>query len=404
MSRHKYIQPYYIFFLILPAGISNGFVTVVLPYFLTKNGIPVAITASIVAIAVSANVWRFLWGPIVDISLSLKKWFWIGISSSIVTLLLLCFIPLRTDGVILLCAIVFISQVAATISLLPVNGFMANCIDENKKGKASGWYQAGSLTGTGLGGGAGLWIATQYSIQTAGIILCVASFLFALFIFLFNDIKHNKEIAIIYEIKNMASEILAMIKIPVSLFVVFLVMMPIGSGAMSNLWSAIAQDWKADVSTVVLVTGILSGLISALGCVAGGFIADKWGVWVAYLGSGTLCAIVAFIIALLPLYPIVYIGGVLAYAFSTGLVYAAFTSLTLYAIGKKHVATKFSIIASLGNLPVAYVTSLNGWVHDKFNSRYMLLTEAVLGMAFVILFFFILKRMMNKKLIPAVVE
>ncbi|MBK8642726.1 MAG: hypothetical protein IPN15_11105 [Saprospiraceae bacterium] len=55
-------------------------------------------------------------------------------------------------------------------------------------------------------------------------------------------------------------------------------------GAAANLWSAIAEDWKTDVDTVVLVTGILSGLVSALGCVVGGFIADKWGVWMSYLG------------------------------------------------------------------------------------------------------------------------
>ena len=39
--------------------------------------------------------------------------------------------------------------------LLPVSGFMAKCIKENKKGKAAGLYQAGSLSGVGLGGGEG---------------------------------------------------------------------------------------------------------------------------------------------------------------------------------------------------------------------------------------------------------
>ncbi len=404
MSFAQHIKPYYIFFLVLPAGISGGFVTVVMPFLLTKNGFPVAVTAGIVAIAISANVWRFIWGPVVDISLSLKKWFWIGSISSTALLLLLCFIPFTVKGAVLLSGIVFISQVAATITLLPVNGFMANRIEKNKKGKASGWYQAGSLTGNGLGGGAGLWLATNYSLHLAGFILCVMCFLFALFILPINDIQHHKQNSLVHEIKNLGKEILAMLKIPVTLFVIILVMTPIGSGAMANLWSAVAQDWKTDVSTVVLVTGIFSGLVSAVGCVAGGLIADRWGVWVAYLGSGAVCAIVTFIMALLPLLPTVYIGGVLVYAFSTGLVYAAFTSLTLFAIGNKHVATKFSLIASLGNVPVVYVTSINGWVHDKFNSRYMLLTEAILGMAFVLIFFIILRRMVHKKLIPVAIS
>lgn len=151
MEQQKFTKPFYIFFLMMPCGISQGFVTVALPFLLTKNGFPVALTAGIVALGLSANLWRFVWGPVVDISLSLHKWFWIGIVSSIASLLLLCFIPLAIKGVAFLSLIVFISQVAMTITLLPINGIIAKTIRENKKGEASGWYQAGSLAGVGLG-------------------------------------------------------------------------------------------------------------------------------------------------------------------------------------------------------------------------------------------------------------
>ena len=248
--------------------------------------------------------------------------------------------------------------------LLPVNGIMAKCIEESNKGKASGWYQAGSLAGVGLGGGAGLWLATHYTVVIAGIVLCTASAVFAL---------------------------------------VILLMMPIGTGAAANIWSAIGKDWNTNADTVALITGVVSGLVSAVGCIAGVFIIDRWGNWVAYLGSGILCALVTFIMAILPMQPAVYIGGVLTYTFGIGLINAAFTSVILFAIGKKHVATKYSLIASLGNLPVVYMTAFDGWAHDKFNSKYMLMAEAIAGVLCVIIFTFILKRMMNKKLIPAVI-
>ncbi len=388
----------------LPTGISNGFITVVLPFLLTKNNFPVAVTAGIVAVGVSANLWRFLWGPVVDISLSLRKWFLIGLISSIITLLLLCFTPFTVKGAVLLSGIVFISQVAATLILLPINGFMAKCMHEKQKGKASGWYQAGSLAGTGLGGGGGLWLATHYSVAVSGIVLCAACILFSMVIFFIKDIQHNNEKTVLHEIKGMGKEILVMIRVPVSLLVIVLIMMPIGSGASANLWSAIAKDWNTDANTVILVTGLLSGLVSAIGCIIGGLIADKWGVWLAYLGSGLMCALVAFAMAILPLQPLVYIGGVLIYAFTTGMVYAAFTALLLFAIGKKHVATKFSLLASLGNTSVVYMTAINGWVHDKFNSKYMLLVEAFLGILFVLIFIVILYQMKNKKLIPLTIN
>ncbi len=404
MQQQKYTKPYYIFFLMMPTGISQGFVSVALPFLLTKNGFPVAMTAGIVAIGLSANLWRFLWGPVVDITLSLRKWFWIGLVSSVTTLLLLCFIPFSIKGATFLTIIVFISQVASTITLLPVNGIIAKSINENKKGEASGWYQAGSLAGMGFGGGAGLWLATHFSLITAGVVLCFVSLLFALVILLIKDIPHLKEKTIWQEIKVMGKDIIAMIKIPAALFVIILLMTPISSGAMANLWSAVAKDWKTGVNTVVLITGLLSGGVSALGCIAGGFIADKWGVWLAYLGTGLICAIVTALMAVMPLVPLFYITGVLAYAFSMGLGYAAFSATIFFVIGKRNVATKYSLLASLGNLPVVYMTAFDGWMHDKFNSTNMLYGEALVGVLFVIIFYLILKRMKYKKLIPQSIE
>src|SRR5471030_2484180 len=147
MPEKTFTKPFYIFFLVIHQGLSQGFVSVVLLWLLTHRGFSDATTASIVAIGISANLWRFLWGPVVDLSLSLKKWFWIGLAASMATLLILCITPFNVKGETLLIIIVFLSQVAATFTLLPVNGFMAKRIVEEDKGKASGWYQAGSLTG-----------------------------------------------------------------------------------------------------------------------------------------------------------------------------------------------------------------------------------------------------------------
>ncbi len=404
MNQSSYTKPFYIFFLVFPAGISQGFATVALPYLLTHNGFTVAQAAGIVAVAVSANLYRFMWGPVVDLTLSLRKWFWIGLLACTATLLLLCSTPLSVKGGFILTTIVFISQVAATFMLLPINGFMAKSIAQNKQGKAAGWFQAGSLAGLGFGGGAGLWLATHYSIVVAGAVLGAASFVFALVILFIKDVPCRKEKSIQQEITGMGKDIFAMLKVPVALFTIFLIMMPIGTGAAANLWSAIAQDWKTDADTVALVTGILSGLISAVGCVAGGYIVDRKGVWFAYLGSGSICALITLIMAAMPYQPVVYIIGVLAYTFGIGLINAAFSSVILFTIGKKNVATKYSLLASLGNLPVVYMTAFDGWAHDLHSSKYMLVAEATLGITFVVICIVILNQMRAKKLLLQITD
>ena len=80
MEQPGYTQPFYIFFLVFPVSISQGFVTVALPYLHTQHGFSVAEAAGIVAVGFSANLWRFLWGLVVDLFLSLRSWFGLALS------------------------------------------------------------------------------------------------------------------------------------------------------------------------------------------------------------------------------------------------------------------------------------------------------------------------------------
>ncbi len=397
-------KPFYIFFLVLPYGISAGFATVALPYLLTQKGFSVELSAGIVALGFSANIWRFLWGPVADMTFTLRKWYWIGIITSLATLLLLCFMRYSTGNAVLLSVIVFLSQVAATLILLPVGGIMAHRIQEEKKGMAGGWFQAGNLGGVGLGGGAGLWLATHFSIAIAGLILCAFMLASAWIVLLIEDVPCNKEKTILAQVKTMGKDITGMLKVPVVFFIILIFFMPIGTGAASNIWSAIAVDWKVSADMVALVTGIISGLISAVGCIAGGWIADRWGIWWAYFGTGTLCALVTLIMAAFPYVPMVYIAGVLVYGFTMGLVYAAFSAMALYATGKKAAATKYSLFSSISNLPIVLMISFDGWAHDHGGSRFMLLMEALIGVLFVLICLVVLKWMKGKNMLNKPVD
>jgi PAT family beta-lactamase induction signal transducer AmpG len=404
MQEQQFTKPFYIFFLVLPTGISFGFVSVALPYLLIHRGFSVEATAAIVSIGVSANLWRFVWGPVADLTLTIRKWYGIAVAACVITLLLLCFIPFTIKGAVLLTIIVFISQIAGTFVMLPIGSIMANRIEAHKKGMAGGWFQAGNLGGIGFGGGAGLWLTTHYNVVIAGIVLCLACLGCAIAIFKIKDIKPEADKNILVEIKMMGKDLIGMLKVPLSLFVMILIILPIGSGACTNLWSAIAQDWKTDADTIALVTGLLSGVVSAVGCVAGGYIADKWGIWISFFFAGIACALVALAMSFFPYHPVVYIAGVLAYAFSAGLANAAFSAVVLFAIGHKNAATKYSLLSSLGNIPVAYMTAFDGWVHDAFSSKYMLILEAMIGFLFVVISVIVLNRLLAKKLIPKTVE
>ncbi|MEO6580339.1 MAG: MFS transporter, partial [Sphingomicrobium sp.] len=264
--------------------------------------------------------------------------------------------------------------------ILPVGGLLAHTVSDDAKGRAAGWYQAGNLGGTGLGGAAGLWLATHFSRGTAGSVLALAMIASGLSIFFVPDVRLAVTESIGQRLRLMGRDIKAMVTTALPLFTIALVLSPIGAGAMNGLWSAVSGDWHASADRVALVTGLLGGLVSAIGCIIGGWVADLRGRWWAYFGSGVALAAVAGFMAMAPLTPFTYSVGVLAYSLFCGMAYAAFSAIILFAIGRGVASTKYALLSSLGNIPVIYMTVFNGWVHDRHGVAWMLLSEAIVGL------------------------
>ncbi len=387
-------KPLTFFFLVLPYGISSGFVSIALPFILTRDGFSVATAASIAAIGVSANLWRFLWGPVADLTLTARRWYLLGLGTSALTLLILSLMPFHKSEVGILMTVVFISQVAATLIVLPV---MAHTVAEEAKGRAAGWYQAGNLGGTGIGGGAGVWLASYVSREAAGGALGLAMLASAAAIYFASDVRIVSIESLGARMRILGRDIADLLRSAIPLFTIVLVCSPVGAAAMNNLWSAVAPDWRASANTVALVTGVMNAILSAIGCVVGGWIADRVGRWWAYFGSGGALALVALVMAVIPRTPLTYSCGVLAYVFFGGVAYAAFSAVVLFAIGRGAASTKYATLSSLGNLPVVYMTAADGWAHDWFGTSWMLAVDALSAVACIAIALFVLRKISGQR-------
>jgi MFS transporter, PAT family, beta-lactamase induction signal transducer AmpG len=402
MQRRESTAPYLFFFLDLPSGISSGFASITLPFVLTQAGFSVAAASAIVALGVSANLWRFLWGPIADLTLTARRWYLIGLITTAATLFLLSVIPLRTSSSGLIYAVVFISQVASTLVMLPLGGMMAHTVAEEAKGRAAGWYQAGNLGGNGIGGGAGVWLAAHYSKEIAGAALAISMLACALALFFVADVRIVTTETLRQRMLLLWRDLVAIVTAAIPLLITILVCSPIGAGAMNNVWAAVAPDWRASADMVALVTGVLNGVVAAAGCVVGGWIADRVGFWWTYFTSGIAIATVAIIMAIAARTPASFSVGVLFYAFTNGVAYAAFSALVLLAIGKGAASTKYAALCSLGNLPVVYMTALDGWVHDRYGTAWMLHFDGLAGVVCIVFAMLALHRILRRQatLIP----
>jgi len=258
---------------------------------------------------------------------------------------------------------------------------MAYDVPEELKGRAGGWFQAGNLGGGGIGGGVGLFLAQRLpAVWMSGAILGVLCLLCALPLLWVDDPHVQRGHGIVKSIGFVLSDIWNLARARLGLVALVLCFMPIGSGAASGLWSAVASDWHASGDAVALVTGVIGGVIMAVGSLIGGWICDRMNRKGAYALFGVLEALAAVVMAVTRHDEHNYIIWTSAYAFVVGLTYAGFTAFVLEAMGEGAAATKFSLFASLSNFPIWYMTLIDGKAHTRWGPSGMLYAEAIVGM------------------------
>jgi MFS transporter, PAT family, beta-lactamase induction signal transducer AmpG len=334
------------------------------------------------------HTWKFLWAPIADTTLSRKRWYVLSSLVSCVGIFLSGAVPPAASSLSLLYVVVFVSNLAATFVAMATEGLMVHNAEPALHGRIGGWYQAGNLGGSGLGGGAGLWLGQNLpETWMASAIIAVACALCGLALaFVSEPPPMTKAADYGKTLAAVAKDLWRVARARAGFLALLICFLPIGTGAVSNLWSAVADDWHASADTVALVTGVLNGVVSALGCIAGGYGSDRMDRKASYALYGLVMAVCTAAMAFAPRTEAMYAVFTLVYAFIQGLTYAAFTAVVLEAIGVSAAATKFSLYASLSNMPIAYMTLVDGWAHTQWGAAGMLLAETLIGIVGILVF------------------
>ena len=382
-------HPVLFLILFLPLGISSGYVVVTLAYLLSQAGVGVAAIAGLAALALFPQTWKFVWGPLVDTTLNSKLWYLV---SAVVTGLLItatAVVPPSPKNLVVIEWLVVAFSITACFSNLAADSLMAHTTVPEDKGRAGGWSQAGNLGGGGLGGGAGLWLAQHVSATwVSGATLAVVCVLSAIALLFFEEPPApHREARLVASLVNVGRDVWAICSTRMGYLALFIMLLPIGVGAAQNLWAAVAGDWHAGADTVALVNGTLGGVISMLGCFAGGYISDIVDRKGAYCLFGIFLAVCAAAMAVSPRTQSMFVVFTCVYAFVMGLCYAAFGAVTLEAIGTGAAATKYNIICGISNIPIAYQTLIDGGAHARWGSGGMLWVEAGCGVLAVAIYY-----------------
>ena len=258
---------------------------VTLPFVLTRAGFSVAIAGSIAAAAAWPTTWRFLFAPVIDLSLTLRRWYLLGLTITTATIVLLGVVPIGPDTLGLITIGVLLSGVGSAVLLIPVVAMTAHCVEDAEKGRAAGWFQAGNLAGIGLGGSAGVWLASHTTVPTAAVITSGAMLVCAVALTFVPDVTPVAAGQMLgRRLHEIWRDFRELTRSAEARFVIVLFLSPVGAGAMNLLWSAVAPSWRATPDHVAVVSAAGFGL-SAAGCVTGGWFVDRVGRWWVFFGS-----------------------------------------------------------------------------------------------------------------------
>jgi len=384
----KPVHPSVFMFLYLPFGVFQGFISVTLGFLLTEAGVSLAGVASIVSLPYLPNILKFLWAPLVDTTITVKKWYSIANIGTAIGILVTCVVPLNSNFLTLLMVIVLLASLANTVIAMATENLIAQDVPNELKGRAGGWLQAGNLGGFGVGGGAGIWLAQRISEPwISGAIIAFICLLCGLGLILLKEpVPFKREEKYIKTIGNLSKDIWNLIKSRAGFLVLILCFLPIGSGAASNLWSSISKDWSASPDAVALAVGVVGGVSSAIGCLVGGWICDLMDRKKAYILFGLLEGVCALSMAVSPRTQLMFVIWTSIYAVTIGLAFAGFSAFVLEAIGKIGAATKYNVFAALSNIPIYLMIFVDEWAHTKGGATEMLIAETIMPVIGAILF------------------
>ncbi len=369
-ERGGWPQPWAFVLLPLPYGIFLGYLQTALPWLLRQNGYPVDQIGSIEALAIAPMALYFLWSPLVDFGLRRRTWM---------------IVLAALSGFMLGATILMLSRHPRLATWMLLAGFAVNLLttscggalialtqDEAGRAKAAAWMQGGMLAAQALGGALLLYLSRRLpTTATAALAaaLVAAPALIALTIREQAPQGSRKEFW--QTCRTMGGEIRATLFAWKSLPALLLLVSPVGTAAAQSLFAAMAREYRVGEQGVLLLNGILGGVLTMLGAFAAVIVPARWDRRIAYAGAGLICAVSGIFLALAPMAPWAYYGGVALYMVSSGACYAFFLGVVMLALGEagKSASSRYTILVSLGNLPVVYMTKIEGLGYGRFGGR-----------------------------------
>jgi len=387
----RQLPPWAMGLAIAPLGFYYGFISTATPILLAARHVSVGRISEVSAIAFSPTFWAFLLCPVLDVRFSKRTYalFFAGVSavclgvSTLLTANLAAYTAVVTSG----CA-------AAVMFGNTHQGWMPDVIQDHH------YSHVGATTNVANLGAAGLFatltvvlVRTLPAVPAAGLLaLTVMAPTFLLF---FIPLPAKVARGAAETFATFFHDLYVVCKRPGCVLGLICFVSPTACFALSNLFSGTGADFHTPEYRVTALTGAGVAVACSLGCLVGIWFCSRYPRRMVYILTGFGGAMAALGLICTPHLLPWFAAGVLAYTFCQGINYTAFSALCYEIVGPGNplASTQMALLAASANLPISYMTAVDGHFHTTHGLAGMLAADAAMSAAVGTLLLVIFHRM-----------
>ena len=391
MSTSRRLPPIWLMGLTnLPFGLTAGFCLVPVPQMLAAQGIPGEQIAAITSGILSPAFWAFAFSPLLDVRLSRRRYALLFGALSAVSV---AFTVLHHERPGLVETVMIAGMACAMMYQGAVGGWMGSLIDRRQDGRLGTWFAVATTGAYGL-----MMLLSGEIIHRfppiAAAALMGSLVAVSMLLFLTIPAPGPDRLLARESFGRFGREIGLMLKQRDVLIALALFMLPAASFALTDVLGGWGKDFNASEHTVSLFAGAGSVAAGLAGSFALYPLSSRFALRPLYLGVGVVGALFTLSLLLLPHEPwafgLVITGENLFQALS----FATSNAITFEVIGPDNplAATIFTVLVAATNLPIVYMTFLDGRGYARNGLAGSYLTDAGVSIAACVLLAYVLRR------------
>jgi PAT family beta-lactamase induction signal transducer AmpG len=359
---------------IAPLGFYYGFISAAMPILLSAHNISVEDISRVSFIAFSPTFWAFLLCPILDVRFSKRTY---AILFASIAAICLGISTLITSHLNAFTAVLTLGCTSAVLFGNTHQGWMPDVISDRH------YSDVGATTNIANLGAAGLFttitillIRNVPPIPAAALLALTIVAPTIMLFFIPLPAKPTRGAAETF--RTFFRDLYRVCGRPGCIFGLVCFLSPTACFALTNLFSALGEDFHTPEKWVTAVSGLGVAIACSLGCLTGIWFTRRFLRRNVYLLTGFGGAAAALAMTRVPHTLTFFALGVLTYVFFQGINYTAYSSLSFEIVGPGNplASTQMAVLSAAANVPITYMTAVDGHFHTRYGVTGMLLVDA----------------------------